>query len=445
MNESVFQLVTQKAIPFLSKEETTATTTNNENATEIASSFPKDCCVYAIAATPAPESLEAAHERDLAFERDISQQPYSSQSTLVNDNDGDVWMIRPNDEIVTVLLQEHHPNDAVRPTRLEEAAAPQLTTGHQKYRGGPQKVTTAASFFGKSSGSSSKKSAISTALSSSAKRSTQSTAATGARGKTHTASEEGKENTQSANSVDEKDTAKGQSIKKTTTATTTTMHEPTESLSVAEPRIIGDVDDFVGDMEEDDDDDDDEDDAEIWNKIDDNDRMEVDDPKKALKAKSTRSKRSEKQNKDNGEENDEDVDAMDIDVEVKKRRTSSKKLRPVVVSGAMDAFAVVKPTVVVEQPTQGNQRRRRRKTLVDKTTVDANGYLHTETQEVWVDVSDDDEVVAIGADVTQGARSQAGKDTTKQMKPANIKTVKGGPQKKAPMKQGNLMGFFQKK
>jgi hypothetical protein len=86
------------------------------------------------------------------------------------------------------------------------------------------------------------------------------------------------------------------------------------------------------------------------------------------------------------------------------------------VNGAMDAFAQHQE----KKPPQKHHKRRKR--LVDKTTMDANGYLHTETQALWEDVSDEEEPVVKEA------------------------ISKKGPAKSTKhMKQGSLMGFFKKK
>ena len=41
----------------------------------------------------------------------------------------------------------------------------------------------------------------------------------------------------------------------------------------------------------------------------------------------------------------------------------------------------------------GNPRKRCRKRLVEKTTMDDKGYLHTENVSVWEDVTDDSEIL----------------------------------------------------
>jgi hypothetical protein len=82
-------------------------------------------------------------------------------------------------------------------------------------------------------------------------------------------------------------------------------------------------------------------------------------------------------------------------------------------------------------PLPGNlpSRRRRRKVTKEKTTVDPNGFLHTEIQEVWEDIpSDEEETQLVGSPIAKAA--PPAKKTS---------TVKAG------MKQKSLANFFQKK
>lgn len=144
---------------------------------------------------------------------------------------------------------------------------------------------------------------------------------------------------------------------------------------------VGSVDDFVGD------DDDSEDDL-----------MEID------AAPTRKIIRGRKQRK-------EEVEAADV-VAVEKKAA-------VPAWGAMDQFA----TAEAKRPTE--QGRRRRKKLVQTTSMDAEGYLHTETQEMWEDIPSDEEKVEI----------------LNSKKPAAQQL----PTKKTAMKQGTLMGFFTKK
>ena len=110
-----------------------------------------------------------------------------------------------------------------------------------------------------------------------------------------------------------------------------------------------------------------------------------------------------------------------------KKPSPNEKNKPKTVKtqhGAMDDFASQKHTTIVKEDTTSKSRRRR-KVLQHRTTADENGYIHTETVEVWEDVPSDEE----------------------QEKPTRSVVV-AAPQKKQPpkaKKQQNLMGFFQKK
>lgn len=140
---------------------------------------------------------------------------------------------------------------------------------------------------------------------------------------------------------------------------------------------IGNADDFVGDEDEDD------------------DFLESERQRKSRNAAKPRKQPQHKPPKENVEDEE-----------------SAPK-----VHGAMDAFAQHQE----KKPAEKHHKRIRR--LVEKTTMDANGYLHTETQAVWEDVSDEEEPVVVRETVT---------------KAAPVKSTKN-------MKQGSLMGFFKKK
>jgi hypothetical protein len=110
----------------------------------------------------------------------------------------------------------------------------------------------------------------------------------------------------------------------------------------------------------------------------------------------------------------------------KEESVEEKEETPVVeppVRGAMDDFAteMKRPTA----PTTTTTGRRRRKKLIQKTSMDAQGYLHTETQEVWEDIPSDEEDEPVFVPK---------KPTTQQ-----------ASNKKVNMKQGSLLGFFTKK
>lgn len=140
-----------------------------------------------------------------------------------------------------------------------------------------------------------------------------------------------------------------------------------------------------------------------------------------------------------GDEDDSDDDPMEVDVAPRKkiirgRKQSNKEEKveepvseeePVLpVRGAMDDFATeAKQRPAAETSTSG---RRRRKKLVQKTSMDAQGYLHTETQEIWEDIPSDEEDEPIFI-------------------PKKPTTTQQTSTKKVAMKQGSLLGFFTKK
>ena len=154
---------------------------------------------------------------------------------------------------------------------------------------------------------------------------------------------------------------------------------------------VGNADDFVGDVDDDEDEDD-------------NDAMEVVRPSRKPRA-GTRQPSSVKP-----AENDVSLEAQDI------------KVAPV--SGAMDAFA--KKTTDENKQSGEQKRKRRRKKLETKTSMDARGYLHTETVEVWEEIpSDEDEKESSIVAHKLSHRSAPAK------KKASVN-----------MKQGSLKGFF---
>mmetsp|Transcript_26747 Transcript_26747/g.39804 ORF Transcript_26747/g.39804 Transcript_26747/m.39804 type:complete len:491 (-) Transcript_26747:94-1566(-) len=121
-------------------------------------------------------------------------------------------------------------------------------------------------------------------------------------------------------------------------------------------------------------------------------------------------------------ENDMDIDYDDGDVEDEEKKT-----------GAMDAFTQKKDkSAPAAGGTNSGGVKKRRKKLVEETTVDANGYMRTETITVWEDVSDEEvEVKAKPAVAKAAAPKPKGKSTVK----------KSGGSKK----QAGLASFFAKK
>ena len=114
----------------------------------------------------------------------------------------------------------------------------------------------------------------------------------------------------------------------------------------------------------------------------------------------------------------------DVDEEMKEEEEEEKTAKPTIY-GAMDDFAKPKEKTTADT----TKRRRRRKKLVTKTSTDKNGYLHTETQEVWGDIPTDEE-----------EEDEA---------PKKVKPAPSRPKKKvvkpSGMKQGKLNSFFKPK
>jgi hypothetical protein len=166
--------------------------------------------------------------------------------------------------------------------------------------------------------------------------------------------------------------------------------EDEKENKVAVQEKVGNADDFVGDVEESDSD----------------ESMEVEPVSKTKQPT---------------------IDDLDSDTsEPTKKNQFKKNKSDIVVIGAMDAFAMKKELA----PVQVGHKRRRKK-LVQTTTKDDSGYLHTETQEVWEDIPTDEEQEEI---------KKSSMVAVKKIQPVANKGAK-----KDKMKQGSLMGFFTKK
>lgn len=144
---------------------------------------------------------------------------------------------------------------------------------------------------------------------------------------------------------------------------------------------------------------------------------------------SRRSKVAPKRQKKHDEESEEngmDVDYDDGDADEEETKT-----------GAMDAFTQKKdkPAHTAGSTSSGGAKKRRKKT-VEETTIDANGYMRTETITVWEDVSDEEvEVKAKPSGVAKKTVAPKAKGKSA------VKTGKSG----GPKKQAGLASFFAKK
>jgi hypothetical protein len=193
------------------------------------------------------------------------------------------------------------------------------------------------------------------------------------------------------------------------------------------------VDDFVGDVDEDE------------------EFLEEENARKARVAKEARrearelinDEKAKKRNTDGMEsrrskvapkrrKSDEEIGDNDMDIEYDDGAIEEGEKK----TGAMDAFTQKKeksaPTAGSTSTSSGGVKKRRKK-LVEETTVDANGYMRTETITVWEDISDEEVDVKAKPAVAKPAAApkSKGKSTVKKS---------GGPKK-----QAGLASFFAKK
>lgn len=320
-----------------------------------------------------PETLSTGFEREMSVFRDNLKDNRLRYCESA---------IAPAPEIKTLLDQEP---DVEMEVVAEAAPAP--ASNNTSLSKGPKKTTTAENFFGKQS---------------------KTSKATSTSRKSTTKPSKGK---RSAVSFSTKEDCKENNTKESTATKKQVVEKKTSSMDDKKSsKIVGNADDFVGDMEDDDDEDSVNNDSSV--------SMEIEPGQKVRKKVA---KRQVLMDDDDG---DDDDDYIMLDEKPKKEK--------VVVTGAMDAFTTTKEKPATDDTAA--TKKRRRKKLVDKTTVDANGYLHTETQEVWEDVPSDEEDEGLAAVLTTKKASLPKKQSGKKKTGA-----------KSNMKQGNLMGFFKKK
>lgn len=324
------------------------------------------------------ESLAAAHERDMAYYRDLLTDN-TLQTVLCELSKFDC--IAPHPSIHSAFQESLQ--QASKAPEGDVPVASATSSSATLARGGPKKVTTAASFF-----SSKKEKTMMTTTATT--KSTNPAKTVKATSKDEAMSEE-KENHVSS-SKNTKGTSK-----------------------------IGTVDDFVGDEESDDDSDDDSMDAKIAATGEKKPRALLDDDEDSddddghLQTKPMKKK----------------TNGSDSAVTAPQEKTKKKrKEEPTVVSGAMDAFATKKDKAETNT-APATKHKRRRKKLVERTTMDASGYLHTETQEIWENILSDEEDSEVVSQIS-----------TKKMEATKPNASKKAP---AAMKQGSIMGFFKKK
>ncbi|GKY94898.1 hypothetical protein MPSEU_000454700 [Mayamaea pseudoterrestris] len=314
------------------------------------------------------ESLSAAHEREMAHFRDLVTDNHLS--TILSET-ARFDLIQPS-PLVRAAYDESIRIGSSSGEHAMDVEATTVSAAPIATRGGPKKTTTAASFFSAKAAASNKK------------KEAESKPATTKTASNHppvaSAKSEEKENSVSK--------ARGSSK-------------------------VGIVDDnFVGDEESDD--------EEMDHKHQSHAEYESDDDSQPLDTKAA-AKTSKKQHLTIDDSSDDEPAAVK---ETTKKSRTKRKDEPVA-SGAMDAFATKKDAA----SNGGTAHKRRRKKLVEKTTMDASGYLHTETQEIWEDIPSDEEEVKVAPVVAKKAA------------PKPVASKKNA----ASMKQGSLMGFFKKK
>lgn len=386
-------------------------------------------------AAAAAEPISTAHERDMACFRDMLQ----DKSNILTNNlvrNQNTWdSIAPADPVREVILR--NVSSSQEDTVMEDARATASSTT-VKYSRGPKKVTTANSFFAdkkaaKVSSTGSRKetagvkaSKASSSVGSKPVSKTKGGACINATTGANKGHDEEKEN----QSKDRSELNQKQKQRQTPNSS------KKESFGKSGSKTVGNADDFVGDLDDDDDDDDDVMDV---SKAEDP-AVEEEKPRKKRASPSSKSKsRKQKQPRPTIYDDDDDDDgynAQDYDDDCQPK-----------VTGAMDAFAKATSSKKVAADSGENgskgKNKRRRKRLVEKTTVDPSGYLHTETQEIWEDIPTDEEDTETV--LTRGKPpQQLLKKTNQQSKKLGAtSSTKSG--KKGPMKQGSLMGFFGKK
>ena len=137
-----------------------------------------------------------------------------------------------------------------------------------------------------------------------------------------------------------------------------------------------------------------------------------------------------------------------------------KKVKKNAQAGSMDAFAKKKENGGDNgsnaNDATGGMSKKRRKKMVEQTTIDKNGYMCTETVTVWEDVEDEEEIMesgkstAVAAPSTVSARMNGkgpshSSSSASSSKHNTAKSGSAGGSKGGPKKQAGLMGFFAKK
>ena len=375
------------------------------------------------------ESIQIAHERDMALYRDMlvdndNPESITNISTTLLSANVKLDVIAPAEQLLSVYRESlASGNDlAAHGDAPQENTAASTMSSSSKNRL-PKKATTAAAFFGdKGAGAAGKKKSVLPAKGSK----------TVAKAKKPASKKGSSSNNSTSDTKGTNDTKDGvtATIPKNSAAVTATIPKKSAAVNRADEQnekennavaddVVGNADNFVGDLDDEDDDDD-------------VDEVVMQEPAIVRENKAS-SKRRAKAIQDDDDDDDDNVNPSPD----KKTKQKEAKPKPPV-TGAMDAFATTSQSQKLESQSSSGDggskqlpKKRRRKKMVEKTTMDQSGYLHTETQEIWEDVPSDEEepVSTIKAPP----------------KLAPIKKKKGAANGKSDMKQGSLMGFFKKK
>lgn len=344
----------------------------------------EDRYLYALRCSPpaaTTDTLESAHERRNARIRDNLTDNANIMETILLPNNKNQDVIVPSPAMAQALHESIQAGLQQRNVVLADNSSKSTSTSTSLTRG-PKKATTAASFFAKQQQD----------------RKTTSTVVPK------------KEDTTVA-SVTKPVAKKEVPAKKKKEAQEDTPAKKEDEKENSDVKKVGNADDFVGDMDDDDDDDDDS----------------VDRKPVAPKVPVRPQPRTVRIQSDNDDDDSEDD----------KPKTNRRKKE--VASGAMDAF-VAKPSdssTAADAAGAGPQpKRRRRKRLVTTTSMDAHGYLHTETHEQWEDILSDEEEIPPKPAAIQPATAATKKTSLSSKKPNSGKSG---------LKQGSITGFFQKK
>ena len=316
------------------------------------------------------ESVHTAHEKDMAQFRDMlaeEDSPQATATTMALDPTLHQHSIY-NEEFQTARLTAHASQEERLSGRVVAAPPPAASTMMPSSRmptKSARKATTAASFFAAKVPAKSKDSS----KQSSKPKDTAKKSPKEKKSKTTNDNKKPKATKEVEDEPEEMDIDASDGV---------VQEEKENSCN----KKVGNADDFVGDEDEDDD-----------------FIQEEEDRKRRNAAREKKQRAKKKTQKEVPEQEEEDDE-------------------PVKVHGAMDAFTQH------QEKKPSTHKNKRRKRLVEKTTMDASGYIHTETQAVWEDVEDDEE----------------------EPEPVKMAPIKKAPVKNTKnMKQGNLMGFFKKK